>query len=126
MTALCVQEIPWSSSRGSGPATPFDLGPVSSVGPAFGLLEAAADMIPRGAVVLARKDPPNAVADTYFFRGAIALLPERVVLPAAISFRDNTANELQADFVILLGATDRYRNYRLLYKNRDGSIWRRP
>ena len=100
--------------------TPFDNGPARAVAPAFALLRTAAVAIPPGATVLAREEPANPTADTYFHRAAVALLPDKVVLPAAVWFRPTHPKE-QPAYVILLGEVADLPGFSLLLRTPSGS-----
>jgi hypothetical protein len=104
--------------------TPFDNGPVRSVAPAFALLRTAATAIPPGSTVLARGTLANPKADTYFHRAAVALLPNQVVLPAAVWFRPTKLEE-EASYVILLGEAADLPGFSLFLRTAGGSIWKR-
>jgi len=107
------------------PTTPFDNGPVRSVGPAFELLKVAGGVIPLGASAVARQLPGTPTADTYFHRAAVALLPGRQVLPAALWFQQATGLSAKADYVIILGNVESYPGFDLLARTTSGSVWRR-
>jgi hypothetical protein len=125
MMAVCLLQVPAPSRWLRQDATPFDNGPTASVAPAFDLLLSAATVVPDGALVLARSAVPDPRADTYLHRAAVALLPDRQVLPAAISFGRETGLETRAEFVVVLGQLDSYPDFDRVLATRYGSVWRR-
>lgn len=125
MTAVCLLQVPAPSRWIREDATPFDNGPTASVASAYDLLRNAATVVPDGARVLARTAVSDPRADTYLHRAAVALLPDRQVLPAAISFDRGTGFETRADFVVVLGQLDSYPGFERVLATRHGSVWRR-
>lgn len=125
MTAVCLLQVPTPSHWLRQDATPFDNGPTASVAPAYALLRSAAVIVPPGARVLARTAVPNPRADTYLHRAAVALLPGREVLPAAILFTKGTNFESRAEFVVVLGQLDSYPGFDRVLTTRQGTVWRR-
>lgn len=125
MTAVCLLQVPAPSRWTREDATPFDNGPTQSVAPAYDLLRRAAAVVPDGARVLARTAVPDPRADTYLHRAAVALLPDREVLPAATLFARATGLEPGAEFVVVLGQLDAYPGFDRVLATRHGAVWRR-
>jgi hypothetical protein len=125
LTGVCLLQIPPPRTWIRSDATPFDNGPTQSVAPAYSLLRSAATVVPAGASVLARTAVPDPRADTYFHRAAVALLPHRNVLPAALRFARETGYESEAEFVIILGSVSSYSGFRQVLVTPHGTVWRR-
>lgn len=106
------------------PQTPYDRSKRHLV-PSFILLTAARDVVPRGARVTVTSEPPDPALDTDTHHMAVALLPGRIVLPAA---RWGTARPdliPSADYVIVVGAKPAALRGELLLTRGEGTVWRR-
>jgi hypothetical protein len=125
LVVMGILEIPPPRAWSETVKSPFSWGPYASVGPAYRLLLEAGSVVPRGSTVVARSEPPNVVADTYFFRAAVALLPDRQVLPAAIWFRTPTDNESRASYLIVLGKGPPPPGFGKVFESPRGSVWKR-
>ena len=75
--------------------------------------------------MLARTAVPEPRADTYFHRAAVALLPHRKVLPAALLFFQETGYESEAEFVVILGRVSSYPGFRQVLVTPHGAVWSR-
>jgi hypothetical protein len=127
LVAFAAASLPWKSDVFAPPRTPFDRSAASSVAPGFALLREAADVIPSGAIVVARTEPRDPVLETYLHRFALALLPGREVLPAAY-YGQATPREVwgRARYVIVVGGRPAEPLGTLLKETPDGTVWRRP
>jgi hypothetical protein len=90
----------------------------------FRLFQAAAAVIPRAASVATLSQPRDARLETALHREAVALLPERRVVPAAL-WDVPTGREREADFLIVVGAIPSPAPGILLLEMPRGSVWRR-
>jgi hypothetical protein len=106
------------------PQTPYDRSKRRLV-PAFTLLTAARDVVPRGALVTVTSEPQDPALDTDAHHMAVALLPGRRVVPAARwgSARPDLARV--ADYVVIVGARPKAFAGELLLTRREGTVWRR-
>jgi hypothetical protein len=96
------------------------------VAPGFALLTAAERVIPRGASVVIRTEPPDAVQETYFHRFGIALLPGRRVLPSAL-YGSFVAPDVwkDAEDLVVIGPRPAQPPGQLLLETPEGTVWRR-
>ena len=126
LVAFAAASLPWKSGVFARPRTPFDRSAASSVAPGFALLRAEAEVIPAGAIVVARTEPRDPVHETYLHRFALALLPGREVLPAAY-YGQATPPEVwgRAEYVVVVGARPADPPGTLLKETGEGSVWRR-
>ena len=94
--------------------------------PAWLLLERAAALVPEGASVVARVEPVDTNMDSYLHRFAVALLPGRRIIPAAL-WGVPTAPDLlaEAEYEIVVGATTSSPGRRLVLSTPEGSVWKR-
>ncbi len=126
LVAFAVASLPWEAGLLRRPLTPFDLSAADSVAPGYALLREAAAVIPPGASVIARTQPPNARQETYFHRFSVALLPGRRILPTAMygQFVDPGVWQ-DAAFQIVVGGKPAEPPGELLLDTPWGSVWRR-
>ena len=127
LTGFSVAALPFSRGLFRAPRTPFDAGEASFIVPAWVVLSRAEPLLPRGASVLVRGEPADAMYDTYLHRFAVALLPGRQIVPAARWGVPSSADEMRtAQYEVVVGrrpsgSSDR----RLLLEIPEGSLWRR-
>ena len=124
LTALSISRLPPFPNLLRAPSTPFDRSAAAATAPDYRLFWEAASVIPRGASVAPISEPRNAVRETNLHREAIALLPGRKVLPAAV-WGTPTRAEGQADFLIVVGGKPAPAPGELLLETPAGSVWRR-
>jgi hypothetical protein len=126
LAAFSVAAIPFSRGLFRVPRTPYDANEASFLAPAWTLLQRAAEIVPRDASVVVRGEPPDATNDSYLHRFAVALLPGRKIVPAAV-WSVPTAPEalLEADYEIVVGKTPPSPTGRLLLSIPEGSVWKR-
>ena len=106
------------------PATPFDrTNPKTALG--YRLLLDAAALIPQGASVSVVCAPRDFERETELHREAVALLPGRKVIPAAVWGTPTYADE-QAEFLIVAGPNHARERGTALFETPLGSVWRRP
>lgn len=125
LTILAARRLPPFHYWFDPPSTPFDRSQNPSLGPVFSLLAAARAIVPPGASVVARTNPPNPREDTDLHRIAVSLLPGRHVLPAALWGVPDPKREAQAEYLILVGPTPLDRPGRLLLRGQTGTVWQR-
>jgi hypothetical protein len=126
LTAFSIAALPFSRGLFRVPRTPYDAGDAAFVVPGFILLQRADSLIPRGASVLVRTEPPDPASDTYLHRFGIALLPGRKIAPAAL-WRVPTPPDVvrDAEYEIVVGQMPTVPPGRLLLQISEGSVWRR-
>jgi hypothetical protein len=126
LAGFSVASLPSSRGLFHLPRTPYDASaPDSSTG-AYILLQRAEALIPRDASVVARAEPPDATTDTYLHRFAVALLPGRKIVPAALwSVPTDPAVLREADYEIVVGKPPLSPAGRLLLSTPEGSVWKR-
>jgi hypothetical protein len=126
LAGFSVAALPFSRGLFHLPRTPYDASaPDSSTG-AYILLQRAEALIPRDASVVARAEPPDATTDTYLHRFAVALLPGRKIVPAALwSVPTDPAVLREADYEIVVGKPPLSPAGRLLLSTPEGSVWKR-
>lgn len=107
------------------PETPFDHTPPELMAQGFALLSRAGEVIPNGASVVARGEPPDPTADTYLHHVAVALLPRRRVLPAAVWGVAAPELAREAEYLVVLGKPPFPPPGDLLLRTRAGTVWRR-
>jgi hypothetical protein len=108
------------------PQTPYDRGPVH-LAPAFVLLSAAREVVPLGASVTVTSEPLDSVLDSSTHHMGVALLPGRLVLPAALFGRARSDLARQADYIVVVGQQPAEPPGNRLLWLQEGSVWsRRP
>lgn len=74
----------------------------------------------------ARHEPLDAYKDTYFYYYAVALLPGRRVLPAAMwGAATDPASWNAADYFVIAGSRPASPPGELLLESPNGTVWRR-
>jgi hypothetical protein len=106
------------------PQTPYDRGRRHLV-PAFALLNEARAVLPAGVSVTVVSEPPDATLDTDTHHMGVALLPGRLVIPAALSGVPRPDLARQADYVVVVGRPPSRPPGERLLTRRDGTVWRR-
>jgi hypothetical protein len=125
MTFFAKERLPSHRVWLTAPQTPFDRSGIPSMRDSYLLLSKAAAIVPRGATVLMRTEPDNSIADGSLIRHAVALLPGRRVLPAAIWNVPTPQLEREAEYLVLLGSRPALPPGRLLLETSEGSVWQR-
>jgi hypothetical protein len=123
LTALAIARLPPPADLLRAPSTPFDRSD-PELAADYRLLQAAAAVIPPGASVAPLSQPRNPVRETELHRQAVALLPGRKVIPAAL-WDVPTGREAEADFLIVAGPRPSPPPGTLLAETPGGSVWRR-
>lgn len=126
LAAFSLAALPFSRGLLRVPRTPYDASEAAVTVPAWVVLHQAAPLVPRGASVVIRSEPPDATNDSYLHRFAVALLPGRKIVPAAL-WGVPTAPDLLKDsqFTIVVGRPPAVPPGRLLLELPEGSVWRR-
>jgi hypothetical protein len=125
LVALALARLPRPADWLPAPQTPFDRSEAWFARESYLLLLEAATVVPPGAPVTIRREPADPAADTSLFQHAVALLPGRRVLPAAILNMPTPELELQAEYLVLVGPRPGTPPGRLLSETAEGTIWRR-
>lgn len=105
--------------------TPFEHGPLRSIGPAFSLLRQAATVIPTDAMVVPMTAPRNPTAESYFHRAAVGLMPNQRILPAARWGEPSPEYEQSAEYLVVLGPVAAVADAELVFRSAQGAVWRR-
>jgi hypothetical protein len=120
LTAFSIAALPFSRGLFHAPRTPY------GDAPAWILLSSAESLIPRGAAVLPRSEPPDPTTDTYLHRFAVGLLPGRRIVPAARWMVPSAPEDMRpAEYEVVLGKKPEVPPGRLLLETPEGSVWRR-
>ncbi|MEP6993538.1 MAG: hypothetical protein ABI968_03375 [Acidobacteriota bacterium] len=126
LVGCALASLPWRDGVLRRPRTPFDRSAARAVAPGYALLRDAAAVIPAGAALVALTEPRDPIQETYYYRFAVTLLPQRRVLPAAQygAFVD-PGTWKDAGFWILVGGKPVEPPGELLLETPEGSVWRR-
>jgi hypothetical protein len=126
LAGFCIAALPFSRGLFRAPRTPYDVSDAQFTVPAWILLHRADPMVPPGASVVVRVEPPDSNTDSYLHRLGVALLPGRKIVPAAL-WGVPTAPEIlgEADYEIVVGATTSSPGRRLVLSTPEGGVWRR-
>jgi hypothetical protein len=119
-----VARLPSPLALAHPPQTPYDRCKRHLV-PAFTLLTEASRVLPAGAAVTVVSEPPNAALDSDTHRMGVALLPGRLVIPAALFGVARPDLAQQADYVVVVGGTPSKPPGERLLTRPDGTVWRR-
>jgi hypothetical protein len=126
LAALSIAAVPFSRGLFRAPRTPFDVTDPAFTAPAWVLLQRAHTVVPPGSSVVVRTEPRDTTRDMYLHRFAIALLPGREILPAALWGVSTAAHLLEdAEYRIVLGRAPSPPPGRLVLEIPEGTIWRR-
>lgn len=123
LTALAIARLPPFPDLFHLPSTPYDRSAPETAA-VYRLFQTAAAVIPAGASVASLSQPRHPVRETELHRQAVALLPGRKVIPAAL-WDQPTGREAQADFLIVTGPRPSPAPGTLLAETPSGSVWRR-
>jgi hypothetical protein len=124
LTALAISELPRFPEVLQAPSTPFDRSATPGAAASYRLFREAATVIPRGASVAPLSQPRDPTRETELHREAVALLPGRRVIPAAL-WDVPTHQEEEADFLIVAGPRPSPPPGTLLLETERGTVWRR-
>ena len=126
LTAFSIAALPFSRGLFRVGQTPLDEGKPDFMIPAWVLLRQADEVVPRGASVIVRSEPPDASRDSYLHRFGVALLPARIILPAAL-WGVPTAPDVtrDAEYEVVVGRAPPHAPGRLLLEIPEGTVWRR-
>lgn len=106
------------------PQTPYDRSKRHLV-PAFVLLTQARAVVPAGASVTVTSEPADAALDTDTHHLGVALLPGRLVIPAALWGTSRPDLARQAEYVVVIGKTPAAPQGDRLLACAQGTVWRR-
>jgi len=124
LAALAIGRLPHFPDLLQAPSTPFDRSAMPASAESYRLFQAAAAVIPSGASVAPLSQPRDPVRETALHREAVALLPGRRVIPAAL-WDAPTHQEEGADFLIVAGPRPSPPPGTLLLETERGTVWRR-
>jgi hypothetical protein len=124
LLVVSIWRLPLFPDIVHAPATPFDQTD-STVALEYRLLQEAAALIPEGVSVSVVSAPRDFTRETRLHREAVALLPGRKVIPAAVWNTPTYADE-QAEFLIVAGSPHARERGTALLDTPFGSVWRRP
>lgn len=123
LVAFAVSRLPTPRDWFQLPSTPLDRHAVRSAVPAFRLLSEAAAVIPHGASVAVRSEPPDPNQDTSLHRMAVGLLPGRRVLPFALWGMPRPDIGQAAQFLVVIGPKPAPSPGRLILELPYGTVW---
>jgi hypothetical protein len=125
LVACAIASLPPGFDWLRRPRTPYDRSQASMVAPGYALLSAAARVIPAGASVVVKTEPPDAVQETWYHRIAVALLPGRRPRPAAF-YGQALSPDLWRDseYLVLVGARPATPPGEPVLETADGTVWR--
>jgi len=124
LTTLAIVKLPPFPELIHAPSTPFDRSAMPASAVSYRIFQAAAAVVPAGASVAVLAQPRDAMRETALHREAVALLPGRKVVPAAL-WGLPTGRESQADFLIVAGEIPSPSPGKLLLEMPRGTVWRR-
>jgi hypothetical protein len=126
LAAFSVAALPFSRGLFRAPRTPFEAGGASFSAGGYAVLQRAGEVVPPGASVTVRVEPPDPTTDTYLHRFAVALLPGRKIVPAALWGIPREPETLrEAQYEIVVGRPPAAPVGRLVLEIPEGTIWRR-
>jgi hypothetical protein len=127
LLAATMTRLPRPQALFHPPRTPYDRGPQPHLAPAFVVLTRAREVVPLGASVTVTSEPLDSVLDSSTHHMGVALLPGRLVLPAALYGIARPDLARQADYIVLVGQQPAEPPGRRLLSLNEGSVWsRRP
>ena len=106
------------------PQTPYDRSK-RHLASAFVLLTQARAVVPAGASVAVTSEPADAALDTDTHHLGVALLPGRLVIPAALWGTPRPDLARQAEYVVVIGKTPAAPQGDRLLACVEGTVWRR-
>lgn len=127
LAAFSIAALPFSRGLFRAPRTPFDTSPAAFITVPWIVLQRAEALVPPGASVVVRSESADASSDSYLHRFAVALLPGRRILPAALwGVPTDPAGLVAADYVVVVGPVPRPPPPGvLLLQIPEGSVWKR-
>ena len=90
----------------------------------YRLFQAAAAVIPAGASVSPLSQPRDPMRETELHREAVALLPGRRVIPAALWYLP-TSQEEGSEYLVVAGPSPSPPPGTLLLETPEGTVWRK-
>jgi hypothetical protein len=127
LAAFSIAALPFSRGLFRAPRTPYDANPAAFVTvPAWIVLQRAAAIVPPGASVVVRSEPADPPTDSYYHRFAVALLPGRKIMPAALWGTPTEPGPLrEAEYEVVVGRLPAAPVGRLVLQIPEGSVWKR-
>jgi hypothetical protein len=126
LAAFSVAALPFSRGLFRLAQTPYDASDARFIVPSWIVLARAAPLIPRGAAVLVRAEPPDPTNDMYLHRYGNGLLPGRKIVPAALWGVATPPDVVrEAEYEVVVGKMPSVRPGRLLLQIPQGSVWLR-
>ena len=126
LAGFSVAALPFSRGLFRAPRTPYDASEATFTVPAWILLRRAAEVVPPEASVVVRTEPPDATNDSYLHRFAVALLPGRKIIPAAMWSIPTPPEALSgSDYEIVIGKAPPTPPGRLVLSIPEGTVWKR-
>jgi hypothetical protein len=125
LVACAIASLPPGFDWLRRPRTPYDRSQASTVAPGYALLAAADRVIPAGATVVVKTEPPDAVQETWYHRIAVALLPGRRPRPAAF-YGQALSPDLWRDseYLVVVGARPATPPGEPVLETAEGTVWR--
>jgi hypothetical protein len=127
LAAFSIAALPFSRGLLRAPRTPYDASPAAYVTvPAWIILQRAEALVPPGASVVVRSEPADPSTDSYYHRFAVALLPGRRIVPAALWGTPTEPGPLRdAEYEVVVGGRPAAPLGRLVLELPQGTIWKR-
>ncbi|MDQ5858005.1 MAG: hypothetical protein M3542_06995 [Acidobacteriota bacterium] len=129
LAAFSIAALPFSRGLFHAPRTPYDASEAGfiAVRPWI-VLQRAQSLVPPGASVVVRIEPGDPSTDSYLHRFAVALLPGRRIVPAALwSVPTDPAGLLTAEYIVVVGPVPSPAPPGVpLVQLPEGSIWKKP
>ena len=125
LAAFSIAALPFSRGLFRAPRTPYDASEASFTVPAWILLQRAESVVPAGASVVVRLEPPDPTNDSYLHRFGVALLPGRKIVPAALWGVPSTDSLLrEAEYEVVVGKAPSPPPGRLVLEIPEGTVWK--
>lgn len=127
LAAFSVAALPFSGGLLRAARTPYDTSDSAYIAvDAWTVLQRAEPLIPRGASLVVRSEPADPSTDSYFHRFAVALLPNRRIVPAARWGQPTEPVLLyETEYEIVVGRRPAEPPGQLLLEVPEGTIWKR-
>jgi hypothetical protein len=124
LTGFSIASLPFERGLFHVPQTPYDAHEARDLPGTWILMSRAERLIPPGASVIVRSEPPDANADSYLHRFGVALLPGRRIVPAALWGVPTPPQDLRADYEIVVGRPPAAPPGDELLALHQGTVWR--
>jgi hypothetical protein len=125
LAGFSIAALPFSRGLLRVPRTPYDASEASFTVPAWILLQRARTVVPDGASVVVRLEPPDPVNDSYLHRFGVALLPGRKIVPAALWGVPTPEPRLrEAEYEVVVGNVPSPPPGHLVLQIPEGTVWK--